>query len=73
MDKIRNTKTFMRITHRYLGYFLAGMMAVYAISGVLLVYRDTGFLKKRKATKRNLNPIWMRKNWVRKLKSKASK
>lgn len=38
----------MRITHRYLGYFLAGIMAVYAISGVLLVYRDTDFLKKEK-------------------------
>lgn len=48
MDKIKNTKTFMRITHRYLGYFLAGIMAVYAISGVLLVYRDTDFLKKEK-------------------------
>lgn len=38
----------MRITHRYLGYFLAGIMAVYAVSGVLLVYRDTDFLKKEK-------------------------
>ncbi|WP_313216205.1 hypothetical protein [Soonwooa sp.] len=46
MDKIKNTKTFMRIVHRYLGYFLAGIMAVYAISGILLVYRDTDFLKK---------------------------
>lgn len=48
MDKIKDTRTFMRITHRYLGYFLAGIMAVYAISGVLLVYRDTDFLKKEK-------------------------
>ncbi|WP_300669299.1 hypothetical protein [Soonwooa sp.] len=46
MDNIKNTKTFMRIVHRYLGYFLAGIMAVYAISGILLVYRDTDFLKK---------------------------
>jgi ribosomal 30S subunit maturation factor RimM len=38
----------MRITHRYLGYFLAGIMAVYAVSGVLLIYRDTDFLKKEK-------------------------
>ncbi|MET3537294.1 hypothetical protein [Chryseobacterium limigenitum] len=48
MDKIKNTRSFMRITHRYLGYFLAGIMAVYAVSGVLLVYRDTDFLKKEK-------------------------
>ncbi|WP_370899622.1 hypothetical protein [Chryseobacterium gossypii] len=48
MDKIKDTRTFMRITHRYLGYFLAGIMAVYAVSGVLLVYRDTDFLKQEK-------------------------
>lgn len=36
----------MRIVHRYLGYFLAGIMMVYAVSGILLVYRDTDFLKK---------------------------
>jgi len=48
MDKIKDTRSFMRITHRYLGYFLAGIMAVYGLSGVLLVYRDTDFLKKEK-------------------------
>ncbi|ASK30588.1 hypothetical protein CEY12_10905 [Chryseobacterium sp. T16E-39] len=48
MDKIKDTRSFMRITHRYLGYFLAGIMAVYAVSGVLLVYRDTDFLKNEK-------------------------
>jgi hypothetical protein len=48
MDKIKDTRSFMRITHRYLGYFLAGIMAVYAVSGILLVYRDTDFLKKEK-------------------------
>ena len=48
MDKIKDTRSFMRVTHRYLGYFLAGIMAVYAVSGILLVYRDTDFLKKEK-------------------------
>ncbi len=48
MDKIKNTRTFMRIVHRYLGYFMAGIMAVYAISGILLIYRDTDFLKNEK-------------------------
>ncbi len=41
-------RTTMRLLHRYIGYFMAGIMAVYAISGVLLIYRDTGFLKKEK-------------------------
>ena len=34
-----------RIYHRYLGFFLAGIMAVYAISGVVLIFRNTDFLK----------------------------
>ena len=45
---MKNTRTNMRLLHRYIGYFMAGIMAVYAISGVLLIYRDTDFLKKEK-------------------------
>ena len=37
--------TRMRIWHRYLGFFLAGIMAVYSTSGVLMIFRDTDFLK----------------------------
>jgi uncharacterized iron-regulated membrane protein len=40
--------TNMRIIHRYLGFFLAGIMAVYALSGILMIFRDTDFLKKEK-------------------------
>lgn len=36
----------MRIWHRYLGFFLAGIMAMYAVSGVVLIFRNTDFLKK---------------------------
>jgi uncharacterized iron-regulated membrane protein len=28
----------MRIYHRYLGFFLAGIMAVYAVSGVVMIF-----------------------------------
>lgn len=35
----------VRVIHRYLGFFLAGIMAVYAISGVVLIFRNTDFLK----------------------------
>lgn len=34
-----------RIYHRYLGFFLTGIMAVYAISGIVLIFRKTDFLK----------------------------
>ena len=36
----------MRILHRYLGFFLVGIMAIYAISGIVLIFRDTDFLKR---------------------------
>ena len=35
----------MRVYHRYLGFFLAGIMAIYALSGVLMIFRTTDFLK----------------------------
>ncbi|MBS1505879.1 MAG: hypothetical protein JSS79_04465 [Bacteroidetes bacterium] len=46
----------MRLYHRYLGYFLAGIMAVYAISGITLIFRDTNFLKREKLVERTLSP-----------------
>ncbi len=46
-DNMANTiSKKARIWHRYLGFFLAGIMAVYAISGVVLIYRNTDFLKR---------------------------
>ena len=38
----------MRELHRYLGFFLVGIMSVYALSGIVLIFRDTDFLKKEK-------------------------
>jgi len=46
----------MRIYHRYLGYFLAGIMAVYAISGTVMIFRDTDFLKQEKQIETQLKP-----------------
>lgn len=43
-----STRQSMRVLHRYLGFFLAGIMAVYAISGVVLIFRNTDFLKREK-------------------------
>lgn len=47
MSKI-NLNAKMRVYHRYLGFFLAGIMAVYAVSGIMLILRDTDFLKSEK-------------------------
>ena len=46
----------MRIYHRYLGFFLAGIMAVYTISGIILIFRDTDFLKSEKKISKQLKP-----------------
>jgi hypothetical protein len=46
----------MRVIHRYLGFFLAGIMAVYALSGVLLIFRDTDFLKQEKQITQTIKP-----------------
>ena len=51
-----NVNSKMRIYHRYLGYFLAGIMAVYAVSGFTMIFRDTGFLKYDKQIERTLRP-----------------
>ena len=46
----------MRIYHRYLGFFLSGIMAVYAISGIILIFRDTDFLKSEHEIEEKLAP-----------------
>ena len=46
----------MRVYHRYLGFFLAGIMAMYAISGIILIFRDTDFLKKEKQVNEQVKP-----------------
>ena len=48
--------TTMRILHRYIGFFLAGIMAVYAISGTVLIFRDTSLFKKVKLVEKNIAP-----------------
>ncbi len=49
-------KLSMRILHRYLGYFLSGIMAVYALSGIVLIFRDTDFLKTDQQFEEKLAP-----------------
>src|SRR5882757_3620674 len=46
----------MRIYHRYLGYFLSGIMAVYAISGITLIFRETDFFMRDEVITKQLAP-----------------
>lgn len=41
--------------HRWLGFFLSGIMAIYALSGVLLIFRPTDFLKYEQTQIRQLS------------------
>ena len=50
------TSLRMRIIHRYLGFFLAGIMAMYSISGIIMIYRNTDFLKSEKIIEKQLKP-----------------
>jgi hypothetical protein len=50
----RKTSNKMRLYHRYLGFFLAGIMAVYAISGITLIFRDTDTFKKEVVVEKTL-------------------
>jgi uncharacterized iron-regulated membrane protein len=51
-----NLNNTMRVYHRYLGFFLAGIMAVYAISGIILIFRDTDFLKSERTVEKTFPP-----------------
>lgn len=52
----RKSENTFREFHRYLGFFLAGIMAVYAISGIVLTFRNTDFLKKELQVTKKLEP-----------------
>ncbi|MBT8319209.1 MAG: PepSY domain-containing protein [Gramella sp.] len=44
-----------RVYHRYLGFFLAGIMAMYAISGIVLIFRNTDTFKVNKTIEKKLS------------------
>lgn len=56
MAKKKNISQNARIYHRYLGFFLAGIMAVYALSGIIMIFRETNFLKSEVVQERQLKP-----------------
>lgn len=51
-----NTSYKMRIYHRYLGFFLAGIMMVYGLSGIMMVYRNTNTFKKVTQVELSIDP-----------------
>lgn len=52
----RKSEQAFRVVHRYLGFFLAGIMIVYAISGIVLTFRNTDYLKSENHIEKTLKP-----------------
>jgi len=46
----------MRSLHRDIGYFVVGLTMIYVISGVVLVFRDTSFLKQKTEVTKEFKP-----------------
>ncbi|MBP7780625.1 MAG: hypothetical protein KA051_00630 [Paludibacteraceae bacterium] len=44
----------MRLTHRYVGYFVAGLMLVYALTGLLLLFRSSSLLQSGNTVEKEL-------------------
>ncbi len=52
----KKTKISFRVFHRYLGFFLVGIWIVYAISGTILIFRDTDYFKQEKLITKEIKP-----------------
>lgn len=52
----RKISNKVRVYHRYLGFFLAGIMAMYAISGIVLIFRSTDAFKVEKTIEKEVSP-----------------
>ena len=46
----------MRALHRDIGFFVIGLTIIYGLSGIVLLYRDTDFLKVEKQMEQKLEP-----------------
>lgn len=66
----KNLQTTMRALHRDIGFFLIGLVVVYSLSGVLLIYRDTDFLKSEQLIETTLAPNLEQQKLAHELKTK---
>ena len=56
--KKKTINQWMRSLHRDLGFFAVGLVIIYSLSGITLIYRNTDFLKTEKVMQRTL-PLQM--------------
>ena len=63
----------MRIWHRYLGFYLVGIMTVYAVSGTVLIFRRTDTFKQEKTFEKILSPNLTQEKLAKELSLKGLK
>jgi len=47
---------YIRSLHRDIGYLMIGLILIYSVSGIFLIYRDTDFLKTEQSITKTLQP-----------------
>lgn len=52
----RPARRIMRALHRDVGFFVVGLVLVYSLSGIVLVYRDIGLLTYTAKVEKELSP-----------------
>lgn len=55
-EKRNSVYRWIRILHRDIGFFVVGLTVIYCISGIMLTYRDTKFLKSEMQVVRTVEP-----------------
>lgn len=55
-NRKRSLSYYMRALHRDIGFFIVGLIVIYSISGIVLTFRDTNFLKSERQVERQLEP-----------------
>jgi len=54
--KKKSFRQNIRKLHGQIGFLLVGLLVVYSLSGIILTYRDTNFLKKENKVTKTLQP-----------------
>jgi hypothetical protein len=54
--KRKSIYSWMRLLHRDIGFFAIGLTVIYCISGIMLTYRDTDFLKSETQIEKSTEP-----------------
>lgn len=52
----KSTSRIMRALHRDIGFFVIGLTVVFCISGIVLIFRDTDFLKQEVIIEKQIEP-----------------